>query len=853
MKNLHESTLKELEDYKGSRLKYKRLYEKTLLELEDYKGSRLKYKRLHSFFEYKYNKITNSTAYKISKVISLPFTYPFYLKTQIFRKITAKKTTNIDKKQKSSMDSTINKDQETSKTIQKKDIENNPKIKDFLLKKSHQSTTLIYADINLNVVDGSSIWLSSVYNLFSLKSNIIILSKANIENDLIISNFIKNKSNHIIIEPKDIGLANNLNVREVSKILNIIDTVIPDIQNLLMRGIESITEVAQNNNFKNRLLPYITNIYTPTLNGPKVNDFSDTKITLISHITKTWLWQTDELKTFAEHAANINLDNSIIFPPILPEIKPTYSAKKSSSYITIGYAGKIQPDWGVLELLEETEKLLKLGFKLKLKIISSKISWRSSFGDGKGFPEKIRSLLKKEHIEFIQNVNREESLNLLSSVDFIWSFRPKYFEENTLELSTKLLEALALGIPTITYPSQIHKKLMGDDYPYYLSDINNLNKLLTLKNDKEQFLELAKKVKDNYSLNNHKNLIQNLFVEKKEKKITIASNDYKFINHFYSNLKSNGSQVTKDLWEWGKTDSIESSKKSYQESDIIFCEWGLANAAWYSQINTKQKPLFIRIHAQEVRQKAMRFSKGIDVNNVEKFIFVSEKIRQKALELYSWPTDKTIVIPNYILNNDFKISDERKKRNISFNFGLVGITPQTKRLDRAIDLMEIILKKYPSSKLYIKGERPENYSWMHAPGRIQELDFYYEQYNRLETNDLLKKAIIFDGFGNDMPEWYQKIDFILSPSDAESFHYGLADGVSSGCIPIIWPWDGAEDTYTSEWVIKDTHTAVEKVNTIQALPLSKINEIRDHNYQLISDKYGYKTIYKQLENIMEIE
>lgn len=55
----------------------------------------------------------------------------------------------------------------------------------------------------------------------------------------------------------------------------------------------------------------------------------------------------------------------------------------------------------------------------------------------------------------------------------------------------------------------------------------------------------------------------------------------------------------------------------------------------------------------------------------------------------------------------------------------------------------------------------------------------------------------------DLPEWYAGVDFALSTSDFESFHFTIADGAAAGCTPIILPWEGADEIYPKEWVYAD--------------------------------------------------
>lgn len=57
--------------------------------------------------------------------------------------------------------------------------------------------------------------------------------------------------------------------------------------------------------------------------------------------------------------------------------------------------------------------------------------------------------------------NREQCINLLKEMDYVWAYRPGFFEDNTLELSTKLLEAIAIQQKVICYPSIIHKNELG--------------------------------------------------------------------------------------------------------------------------------------------------------------------------------------------------------------------------------------------------------------------------------------------------------------------------------------------------------------------------------------------------------
>ena len=153
--------------------------------------------------------------------------------------------------------------------------------------------------------------------------------------------------------------------------------------------------------------------------------------------------------------------------------------------------------------------------------------------------------------------------------------------------------------------------------------------------------------------------------------------------------------------------------------------------------------------------------------------------------------------------------------------------------------------KDPSWKLVIKGKDPRNIEFMKAPNRAKEMEYYLDQFNRIESDPLLKKSVSWDGYSTSIASWYRKIGFVLSPSDFESFHYSIADGVSSGAIPVIWPWEGAKEIYTGDWLIQNTEDAADYILNADC----GLNVI-ESNRQLIKDRYGTNFVFSELEKLM---
>jgi hypothetical protein len=74
-----------------------------------------------------------------------------------------------------------------------------------------------------------------------------------------------------------------------------------------------------------------------------------------------------------------------------------------------------------------------------------------------------------------------------------------------------------------------------------------------------------------------------------------------------------------------------------------------------------------------------------------------------------------------------------------------------------------------------------------------------------------------------MPEWYAGVDYVLSTSDFESFHFTVADGAAAGCVPVVLPWEGANEIYPGEWVHADARSAAQSIKA----KLGDMSRVRD--------------------------
>jgi glycosyltransferase involved in cell wall biosynthesis len=225
--------------------------------------------------------------------------------------------------------------------------------------------------------------------------------------------------------------------------------------------------------------------------------------------------------------------------------------------------------------------------------------------------------------------------------------------------------------------------------------------------------------------------------------------------------------------------------------------------------------------------------------NIDHVSFVSEHTRRHALEVFKgFPFDKTSVIPNCLDDNKFTL--KKKTGDARFTLGILGIVPKSKRLDLAIDLLEVLLKEDERYCLRVKGKHPLEYNWL--LNRNQELAYYRNVFERINSVPCLRHKVIFDPPGDDVNEWFTMVGFILSPSDNESFHMAIGEGMLTGTIPVIWNWDGAGQIWGEKWVVNSVE---------QARDIIRNQKIDVDDRRKLSDGYPFVDVVNEWETVIK--
>ena len=129
------------------------------------------------------------------------------------------------------------------------------------------------------------------------------------------------------------------------------------------------------------------------------------------------------------------------------------------------YSGKFAPRWNTLEMTELPGLLAARGVAAELHMIGDKI--HNAPGD---YQQRMRAALDTKGVTWHGGHSREDALRLAASCDIGLSWRHPELDAS-LELSTKVLEYGAIGLPVILNRTPMHEGLLGADYPLFAASL----------------------------------------------------------------------------------------------------------------------------------------------------------------------------------------------------------------------------------------------------------------------------------------------------------------------------------------------------------------------------------------------
>ncbi len=668
-----------------------------------------------------------------------------------------------------------------------------------------QLRILLYGDIDFNFMDGSAVWLTSMAQVLALNPNVKVdlLLKAQ-EKKTYLTGALKEIKNVHLIQPFDKKVVSNhsrLSVEEAVQIMkqlhkeNHYDLVI-------VRGFNLVREIMKYDVFQSITVPYLTD-FKHDERSTKA-ERADLK-RVYEHFDFLFL-QTKETKEAFKKLIHVDGEKIELLYPMIPNFEATPSFR--NKHFRLIYSGKFHEDWHTEEIISVTKKLAERDKRIHTQIVGDKFQDR--------LREKENQLRVKKDLEetaaidWVGAVSREECEHLIEDADLGIAWRSAALDnDESVELSSKLLEYGRLGKPALVRRTKMHEDLLGGDYPLFVeTEAEFMEKTEAALRDEALYAKAAEQIYNASKAFTFKAAYNRLrtFIwsfKKAPTKIVFAGHDLKFATMFIDYFKENPAfEVKLDVFSSHEKHDEKHSRACVEWADIVFCEWGLGNLVWYAEHKKEHQTLIARLHFQE---KDLKFLHQVNHSKVDQYIVITPYMLEEFHAIFQIPRYKMKYIDNLI---DADKLDLPKQPNSKFHLGICGILPARKRVDLAIDIFEALFEKDERYKLFIKSKRPEEVPWLMA--REKEREFYTAVLERIEKAPW-RENVIFDPHGNDVPEWLQKIGFLLSPSDYEGSHVSVSEAMASGAIPVIRDWKGADTVYPSRYIISSKEEAVKAV------------------------------------------
>jgi glycosyltransferase involved in cell wall biosynthesis len=472
------------------------------------------------------------------------------------------------------------------------------------------------------------------------------------------------------------------------------------------------------------------------------------------------------------------------------------------------YAGKLIREYAVAELAEAVARLRRDGRPVRLVILGNKFDGRDP-----AYQEQFEAAIARlgPAATWLSAVAPSVALSWVARAHAVWGWRHGQFERSHFEISTKMVEAIGLGTPIVLYPAPANRQLMGDEYAGFAEDADGAARALErlLAQGRTAFAALSDRLKDGFvSTNAYAPLLQRVQRLTRERRqstvaprsvssILVAGHDFRFIENLEGRLLARGHEVTREYWKGHATRYEYGQTRAAARADIIFCEWCLGNAVWWSRNLPAGKRLIIRLHLQELQTA---YPASVDFSRVERVLFISPYVMRQAVAKFGIPSEKCQVVPidvRLYTAPTYSAAEVRSRRN---TLGMVGLTPWRKRPDRALELLLTLRERYPELTLSLKGHTPSEYDWMGS--RKEELANYqafFREMARLERFGVVRVS----GYDDQLEAFYRSAGWILSLSDFEGCHTAVAEGGVMGCLPLMTNWGGAEEVYSPSLVQRD--------------------------------------------------
>ena len=332
------------------------------------------------------------------------------------------------------------------------------------------------------------------------------------------------------------------------------------------------------------------------------------------------------------------------------------------------------------------------------------------------------------------------------------------------------------------------------------------------------------------------------FLQVTKRRLLINGYDLKFILPVVKYLEQDYNVVVDEWTSHNARDNLK-CLQHVAWADIIFCEWMMGNAVWYSKNKLGFQTLIVRAHRFEITRE---FGDEVQMDKVDSVITVSYYYLEKFARRFNIPKEKMKLLSNYVEDS---IYNGEKNKGSEFNICLAGILPARKGYLKGLELLKKLRAVDNRFKLIILGSDAGSVDWT-TKNPTEKV--YFDSCEEFVKENYLEDSIVFSGW-MERSKMFKNAGFVLSLSDPEvpeSFHLAPAEALADNTAALILEWPGVEYIYPSSMIFKSLEEIKDEI-----IKMSRNKVIYDEftmkHKKYILDNYSMNGFLDRIKAIIE--
>ena len=324
---------------------------------------------------------------------------------------------------------------------------------------------LFYCDANLNLIDGSSMFVVSMCQVLSaLGVQTTVVLRAVVESSVVLGDIERLSGVHLVRAVEQ-GLAPGplLTPDDAAGVLTELDAA-NRFDLVIVRSRPTAVRLAESGLFDNRLWVYPLDI---PQRAADITDDVRTQMSVISASSQLLLVQTPQFLEYLVEYFPSTADKSYLWHPVVPNIDfPLPPRPLGGPAVRLGYMGKYAREWNTMAMTTLPALFAARGIDAEVHMVGDKIGRDPRDPDYVG---AMRAALQgTPGVVWHGGVSRRESMQIAAGMDFGLAWRAAEMDTSP-ELQTKLLEFAVLRVPPLLRRTPLHEDVMGPDYPFFVS------------------------------------------------------------------------------------------------------------------------------------------------------------------------------------------------------------------------------------------------------------------------------------------------------------------------------------------------------------------------------------------------